>query len=165
MLRCSTQTDGAGGCVHVQSCAVTAVRRSTPAATTKSPGSCRIAEPMVSTPARSDAPTPPTLGAAFHRRRAGGSSRRRRTTRAISWSRLQREGATVGLFTTAYIGDAVRVAGEVDGDPAAAVQTDPDGIPLLYPAARSGQNDVLRAILAAGADPNGKDRCAVCVSC
>jgi hypothetical protein len=33
---------------------------------------------------------------------------------------LQCEGATYDLFTPAYIGDAVRVAGEVDGDPAAA---------------------------------------------
>jgi len=70
---------------------------------------------------------------------------------------LRERDAQYDIFTAAYVGDLDRVHAELQENSETANGKDDEGTPLLHHAARSGQEDVVSALLAAGADPLSPD--------
>ena len=78
---------------------------------------------------------------------------RQRNDYAIARHLLER-GAGYSLTIAAALGDAERVAELLRGDPAAADEAEPSGKRPLSAAAERGHAEIVRMLLAAGADPN-----------
>ena len=78
---------------------------------------------------------------------------RQRNDYAMARHLLER-GARYSITIAAALGDAERVAELLRGDPAAADEAEPSGKRPLSAAAERGHREIVRMLLAAGADPN-----------